>query len=144
MPLMTATELIEFMQRAFPQSRPDRFKSDSVEDGRVVFRYEATDDDLRPGATVSGPTLMALADTGMYFAVLAAIGPVALAVTTSLNINFLRKPGPGELVVETLMLKLGQKLAVGEVFVRSAGSTSVICHATVTYSIPPGAPRSAP
>ena len=137
MPVMSAPELIEFMHRAFPQSRPDRYRIDSVEDGRVVFRYHATHDDLRPGGTVSGPTLMALSDLGMYFAVLAAIGPVALAVTTSLNINFLRKPGPGDLVVETLMLKLGRQLAVGEVFVRTGDDPDPVSHATVTYSIPP-------
>jgi acyl-coenzyme A thioesterase PaaI-like protein len=134
---MTAAELIELLRTTFPQSRPDRFRIESVEDGRVVFRYGATYEDLRPGDTVSGPTLMALSDVGMYFAVLAAIGPVPLAVTTSLNINFLRKPGPGDLVVETRMLKLGRQLAVGEVFVRSDGSPDAIAHATVTYSIPP-------
>jgi acyl-coenzyme A thioesterase PaaI-like protein len=80
---------------------------------------------------------MALSDVGMYFAVLASIGPVALAVTTNLNINFLRKPPEGELVVETRLLKLGRRLAVGEVYVRGPGSPDVISQATVTYSIPP-------
>jgi uncharacterized protein (TIGR00369 family) len=136
---MNAAELIEFMHRAFPQSRADRFEIEAVEDERIVFRYRATYDDLRPGDTVSGPTLMALSDVGMYFAVLSAIGPVALAVTTNLNINFLRKPPAGELVVETRLLKLGRRLAVGEVHVRSAGGRDVISQATVTYSIPPPA-----
>jgi len=80
---------------------------------------------------------MALSDVGMYFAVLSAIGPVALAVTTNLNINFLRKPPAGDLVVETRLLKLGRRLAVGEVYVRSGDSPEVISQATVTYSIPP-------
>ena len=137
MPVMTATDLIDFMRSAFPQARPDRFAIELVEEGRVVFRYRATYDDLRPGDTVSGPTLMALSDVGMYFAVLASIGPVALAVTTNLNINFLRKPPEGELVVETRLLKLGRRLAVGEVYVRGPGSPDVISQATVTYSIPP-------
>jgi uncharacterized protein (TIGR00369 family) len=133
---MSATELIAFLQQAFPQSKPDRFVIDAVEDGLVRFRYRATQNDLRPGNTVSGPTLMSLADTGMYLAVLSAIGPVALAVTTNLNINFLRKPLAGELVVETKMLKLGKRLAVGEVFIFSESEREAVSHATVTYSIP--------
>lgn len=137
MPAMGATELMEFMHRAFPQARADRFEITQVEEARVVFRYRATYDDLRPGDTVSGPTLMALSDVGTYFAVLSAIGPVALAVTTNLNINFLRKPPAGELVVETRLLKLGRRLAVGEVHIRSNDSPDVISQATVTYSIPP-------
>jgi acyl-coenzyme A thioesterase PaaI-like protein len=134
---MTATDLMEFMRVAFPQARPDRFEIQVVEEERVVFRYRATYEDLRPGDTVSGPTLMALSDVGMYFAVLSAIGPVALAVTTNLNINFLRKPPAGDLVVETRLLKLGRRLAVGEVYVRSGDLPEVISQATVTYSIPP-------
>lgn len=80
---------------------------------------------------------MALADLGMYLALLSEIGPVALAVTTNLNINFLRKPPASELVIETLILKLGRQLAVGEVFIRSGDMPDPIAHATVTYSIPP-------
>jgi len=136
MPRMTANELMELMLHAFPLATPDRFRIETVEDGMVRFRYKATEQDVRPGGTVSGPTLMALSDVGMYFAVLAAIGPVVLAVTTSLNINFLRKPGLGELVVETKMLKLGKRLAVGEVFVFNDGERDCVSHATVTYSIP--------
>lgn len=136
MPRLTAPELIELMQRAFPQARPDRIRFDAVEDAVVRFRYLATEENLRPGDTVSGPTLMAVSDLGMYFAVLAAIGPVLLAVTTSLNINFLRKPGAGELIVESKLLKLGKRLAVGEVSIFSEGVSGPVSHATVTYSIP--------
>lgn len=134
---MTADQLREFLRSVFPQARSERMSIDVVEARRLVFRYRAEEDDLRPGGTVSGPTLMAISDLGMYLALLAAIGPVALAVTTNLNINFLRKPPPGELVVETLLLKLGQQLAVGEVFVRGQGDRDPLTHATVTYSIPP-------
>lgn len=136
MPRLTAPELIELMQRAFPQARPDRIRFDTVEDAVVRFRYLATEENLRPGDTVSGPTLMAVSDLAMYFAVLAAIGPVLLAVTTSLNINFLRKPGAGELIVESKLLKLGKRLAVGEVSIFSEGVSGPVSHATVTYSIP--------
>ena len=134
--MLTATELIELMQRSFPQAKPERFRIESVEDGWVRFRYHATQEDLRPGDTVSGPTLMALSDVGVYFNVLVALGPVVLAVTTSLNINFLQKPGVGELIVESKLLKLGKRLAVGEVSVFSEGVKGPVSHATVTYSIP--------
>jgi uncharacterized protein (TIGR00369 family) len=137
MPVLTASDLSDFLRREFPQAHPERFCIDDVRDRFVRFRYEANEGDLRPGSTVSGPTMMALADTGVYLAVLAMIGPVALAVTTSLNINFLRKPGTGELVVETTLLKLGKRLAVGEVTIWSAGTEEPVAHATVTYSIPP-------
>jgi uncharacterized protein (TIGR00369 family) len=136
MPTLNASELIELMHRAFPQAEPDKFRIDTVADGNVRFRFVADDSNLRPGATVSGPTLMALSDLGMYFLVLSMLGPVVLAVTTSLNINFLRKPSAGELVVVGKLLKLGKRLAVGEVSVFSQGSEEPVSHATVTYSIP--------
>lgn len=134
---MTASDLLDFLHGLFPQSLPDRYSFETVEDGRIVFRFRTTEEDLRPGGTVSGAVIMAVADVGMYFAVLSAIGPVALAVTTNFNINFLRKPGPGDLVVDTRLLKLGQKLAVGEVYVRTGDGPDLVAHATVTYSIPP-------
>jgi uncharacterized protein (TIGR00369 family) len=91
---------------------------------------------IRPGGTISGPTMMALADFAMYVGLLASIGPVPLAVTTSLNINFLRKPGMSDLVAECRLLKLGKRLAVGEVVIRSDGTRAPVAHATSTYSIP--------
>jgi uncharacterized protein (TIGR00369 family) len=139
MSAMTAPELVEFMHRAFPEVRPEKFRIDSVDDERVVVRYRATKDDLRPGGTVAGPVLMGVADVAMYLAVLSAIGPIALAVTTSLNINFLRKPGTGDLVAETRLLKVGKQLAIGEVYLRTGDDPAVVAHATVTYSIPPDA-----
>lgn len=136
MPTLNAAELIDLMQRAFPQAQPDKLVIDKVEDGNVRFRYRADESNLRPGDTVSGPTLMAISDLAMYFIVLSMLGPVVLAVTTSLNINFLRKPRAGELLVVGKLLKLGKRLAVGEVSVFSEGSDEPVSHATVTYSIP--------
>src|SRR5262249_23669763 len=92
----------------------------------------------RPGGTISGPTIMMLADVAMYVALLASIGWVPLAVTTNLNINFLRKPAPGALIAECRLLKLGRRLAVGEVTLLSEGEEEPVAHATSTYSIPPG------
>jgi uncharacterized protein (TIGR00369 family) len=92
----------------------------------------------RPGGTISGPTIMALADVGIYVAILASIGWVPLAVTTNLNINFLKKPPPGALIAESRLLKLGRRLAVGEVAIRAEGEEDLVAHATSTYSIPRG------
>jgi uncharacterized protein (TIGR00369 family) len=92
---------------------------------------------LRPGGTISGPTMMGLTDFAMYVAILASIGPVPLAVTTNLNINFLRKPAPRDLIAEARLIKLGKRLAVGEVSIRQDGEEDLVSHATATYSIPP-------
>lgn len=92
---------------------------------------------IRPGGTVSGPAMMALADFAMYALVLGMIGPVKLAVTTSLNINFLRRPGPADIVADARILKLGKRLAVGEVNLYSARHDDPVAHVTATYSIPP-------
>ena len=91
---------------------------------------------LRPGGTISGPSLFALADLALYVAILAQIGRVPLAVTTNLNINFLRRPAPVDVLGETKLIKLGKRLAVGEVAMRSVGETELVAHATATYSIP--------
>ena len=92
---------------------------------------------LRPGGTISGPTMMGLTDFSMYVAILASIGPVPLAVTTNLNINFLRKPAQRDLIAETRLIKLGKRLAVGDVEIYCDGEDEMVAHATSTYSIPP-------
>jgi uncharacterized protein (TIGR00369 family) len=92
---------------------------------------------LRPGGTISGPAMMLLADVSVFVAVMASIGWTPLAVTTSLNINFLKKPAPAALVAECRLLKIGKRLAVGEVSIRSEGEEDLVAHATSTYSIPP-------
>jgi uncharacterized protein (TIGR00369 family) len=110
----------------------------AVAHGSAVVRLAAQDKTTRPGGTVSGPTLMMLADVTMYVAVLAAVGWVPLAVTTNLNINFLKKPAPGALIAECRLLKLGRRLAVGAVTIVCEGDDgSPVAHATSTYSIPP-------
>lgn len=108
-------------------------------ENRAVLTLAASRNVLRPGGTVSGPAMMTLADAGMYFAILATVGPVEMALTTSLSINFLRPPPPGEIRAECRVLKLGKRLAYGEVFVYSAAADPEhpVAHATVTYSIPP-------
>ena len=91
---------------------------------------------LRPGGTISGPTMMGLADFAMYVAVLASFGAVPLAVTTNLNINFLRRPAQRDLIGEARLIKLGKRLAVGDVAIYSDGEEDMVAHATSTYSIP--------
>src|SRR6187402_250974 len=137
-PAMTATELERYLEAEFPQV----FHGQSgltIEDtwhggGRVRQAYQPQF--IRPGGTISGPTMMALADFAMYVGILASIGPVPLAVTISLNINFLRKPAARDLIAECRLLKLGKRLAVGEVTIRSDGMDEPVAHVTSTYSIP--------
>lgn len=136
MPRMSAEELERFLYSHFPQVDVPDFHVEHVEDmfARVRLRYHKKH--LRPGGTISGPALMALADTATYIALLGMIGPVALAVTTNLNINFLRKPEQADVTAECRLLKLGKRLAVGAVTMFSEGDSEPVAHATVTYSIP--------
>jgi len=105
--------------------------------GDVALRLPYSDLLLRPGGTICGPALMALADVTLYGVVLSMIGPVALAVTTSLNVHFLSRPAPRDVLAEGRLLKLGRRLAVGEVTMRTDGEERPICHVTGTYALPP-------
>ena len=135
---MTAAELDAFLRTELPQMFSDDDLTIEHADGETcLVRQRYSDRMLRPGGTVSGPTLMALADCAMYVVLLSAIGPVGLAVTTNLNINFLRKGQPGQDVLAAAkILKLGKRLAVGEVSLLSGTSPDPIAHVTATYSIP--------
>ena len=135
---MTVAELTVFLRKEFPQVfSNDDISIESADGLSCLLRQRYSERMLRPGATISGPTLMALADFAMYVVLLSAIGPVGLAVTTNLNINFLRKGQPGQdVLAEAKLLKLGKRLAVGEVSLLSAGSPDPIAHVTATYSIP--------
>jgi uncharacterized protein (TIGR00369 family) len=135
---MTAEQVEAFLDREFPQIHAGGriYAVEAV--GPLTARLRMTYDErnLRPGGTLSGPSMMALADLALYVAILAQIGPVALAVTTNLSFNFLRKPLARDLIAECRLLKLGKRLAVGEVLLRSDGQAAIACHATGTYSIP--------
>ena len=137
MPAMTPAQLHKFLEEHFPQVAHFNLKVEHVDDTTIRVRLPAHERNLRPGGTISGPTMMALADFAMYVALLSSIGPVALAVTTNLNINFLRRPAPRDLVADAHLLKLGKRLAVGEVTIRSEGEDEPVAHVTATYSIPP-------
>ncbi len=135
---MTLEEVEAFLDREFPQMQHGgkTFSVESLRPNGAIVRMDYHDKHIRPGGTISGPSMMALADYTMYVALLANIGPVALAVTTNLNINFLRKPGQKDLLAECSIIKLGRRLAVGEVAMRSDGSEEMVSHAVLTYSIP--------
>jgi uncharacterized protein (TIGR00369 family) len=132
---MTVDELNQFFADQFPGGERS-YVIESVEPGRVRARQSVANLFLRPGGTVSGPTQMGLADGAAYALILAHIGPVALAVTSSLNISFLRKPQLADVVADAAFLKLGRKLAVVDVRLRSEGTDELIAQATVTYAIP--------
>ncbi len=110
---------------------------ESLEAGKASIRIPFREDFIRPGGTVSGPVQMALADIVMYAVVLSLIGRVELAVTTNLTCNFLRRPKPVDLIGRGQILKLGKRLAVGEVLLYSDGDPEPVAHVTCTYSIPP-------
>lgn len=136
MQVMSFEEMCAFLQDHFPQGE-QYGQLEQLGDGWAELRLAVGDDHLRPGGTVSGPTMMGLADVALYAALLSRIGPVALAVTINLNINFLRKPRPdADLLARAQMLKVGKRLGVGEVYVRSEGDEEPVAHATITYSIP--------
>jgi uncharacterized protein (TIGR00369 family) len=136
--VLTVKELEKLLAAEFPQvffpGCGLSIEKASQQGARVRQTYN--DQMIRPGGTISGPTMMALADFAMYAAVLAAIGAVPLAVTINLNINFLRKPGQRDLIAEARLLKLGKSLAVGEVNIFSDGQSEPVAHVTSTYSIP--------
>lgn len=136
---MTIAELDAFLRAEMPQLFLRSSFAIEHADGATCRLREAYDEEmLRPGNTVSGPTLMALADLAMWVVLLSAIGPVGLSVTTNLNINFLSKaPAGHDVIADARLLKLGKRLAVGEITLYSAAGPDPVAHATATYSIPP-------
>ncbi len=133
---MTVAELQAFLADAFPEA-PPTYVVEEVFDPGARLRLPVTAVHGRPGGTVSGPALMALADCAAYLAIVGQIGPVALAVTTSLHIDFLRKPELVDVEATATVLKLGRRLAVVGVGLQSLADLDLVASAQVTYSIPP-------
>jgi len=132
--MTSKAELAEFLAAVFPQSK---CTVESVGDRSATIRHVVGTAELRPGGTVSGPVMMTVADVALYVAILGEIGIVPLAVTTSLSINFLRKPASDRDILGVCkLIKLGQTLAVGEVTLYSEGNSEAVAHAVGTYSIP--------
>lgn len=135
--IMDAAALDAFLERDFPQVSND-FQIEEVSEDLLRVRLNVSEQHLRPGGTVSGPSMFALADVGVYLAILSRIGPKALAVTTNCSIDFMRKPAAGvDLIAQTRLLKLGRVLAVGDVLIFSDGLDKPVARASLTYSIPP-------
>ena len=126
-----------FLKCDFPQIGDD-FSIDDLRNELTKVRLNVAEHHLRPGGTVSGPSMFALADVGFYIALLARIGPVALAVTTNCSIDFMRKPTAGkDIIADVRILKLGLSLAVGDVLMFSEGNDKPVARASLTYAIPP-------
>lgn len=139
-PVMTVDDLNDKLATAFEEGRP--YEVTAVAPGRVTLRIDADRVVIRPGGTVSGPTLMMLADAGAWAVVLAHIGWVPLAVTSQLSINFLRKPEPAAVEADVELRKLGRRLAVTDVCLYSVpdgGERVLVADASVTYAIPASA-----
>ena len=136
MPLsMSIDQLNEFMRAEFPQMA-DSVEVLNLSYGSIETRLKVGPENLRPGGTVSGPAMFALADVTIYLAVLAIIGPQKLAVTTNCSIDFMRKPSPGDLRAEGRILKMGRRLAVGDVLIFSSEFSEPVARASMTYSLP--------
>lgn len=136
-PVMTAEELNVFMHEVFQQVADD-FNVDDVGEGEVTMRLMTSDKHLRPGGTISGPTMFGLADVAAYIVTLSQIGPKALAVTTNCSIDFMRKPEADvPLIAKARLLKLGKQLSVTDVLLFSEGMDQPVARASLTYAIPP-------
>ncbi len=133
--LMTKEQLNDFLEKEFPQVNKN-FEILKVNDKKFSMLMHISSEHLRPGATVSGPTMFLLADVTFYLATLSVIGPKSLTVTTNCSINFLRKPNEKNLVSEARILKLGKTLSVGDVLIYSEDIDDPVAHASLTYSIP--------
>jgi len=137
-PRISIEEFDRLTRGSLPMVELFGFRVERLEAGSVSARMPYHDGHLRPGGSIAGPSMMALADYAMYALVLGLVGGAEAAVTTNLSCNFLRRPGPADLIAEARILKLGQRLAVGEVTIYSAGSDQPVAHVTATYAIPPG------
>lgn len=135
-PVMNADEAFVFLESVFEQVR-GKFEIEEVSSMRARVRMKIGVDNLRPGGTVSGPSMFELADCAFYVAVMGMIGKEALTVTTNATINFLNKPQPVDLICEARILKLGKLLATGDATIWSVGQEAPVAHATMTYAIPP-------
>lgn len=134
---MDREALQAFLESAFPQVAAD-FTVEEVRPMEILVRLHVGEKNLRPGGTVSGPAMFSLADVSVYLAILAMIGPEALAVTTNCSIDFMRKPAAdADILARARLLKLGRVLAVGEVLMSSEGRPEPVARASLTYSIPP-------
>lgn len=139
MPAITVAEFNAIITEELTWAADIGMHARAIDDGTATLVLPFDGNMVRPGGTVSGPFMMALADAAMYAVVLSVLGVVKMAVTTSFNINFLHRPHPGDLLAEARALKVGKRLVVVYVTVHSEGHDEPVAHATGTYSVPPRA-----
>ena len=132
---MTKEELEIFMEKEFPQVAKN-FRILSLDSNSISMHMNISNEHLRPGDTISGPTMFLLADISFYLVTLSIIGPKSLTVTTNCSMNFLRKPDKNNLTSNARILKIGKTLSVGDVLIYSLDKTQPVAHASLTYSIP--------
>lgn len=137
MPRVSCREFNQIIEQELQWAQALGMRLEMMEKGRAEMRLPYLESSTRPGGSISGPHMMMLADACMYAVVLGLIGKVKLAVTTSFNINFVRKPSQTDLVAHGSIIKLGKRLAVLEVSVVAEADDELVAHATGTYSIPP-------
>ena len=139
---LSLAEFADITEHGLPMAHRLGFHAEAIGYGTATVRMPFDAHFVRPGGTISGPALMALTDYGMYAALMGAIGRVEMAVTTNLNINFLRKPAAADIVAKCRVIKLGRTLCVLDVMLYSDGDDQPVAHATGTYSIPPATPSA--
>ena len=132
---VTTDKFNEIIKIELPSAADVGIYLQSIDEGKAELVLPYSENSLRPGGTIAGPFMMMLADVCMFAVVLSLLGEIKLAVTTSLNINFLRKPANTDLVARGSIIKMGKRLAVLEVSIFS--DEDLVAHATGTYSIPP-------
>ena len=137
MSTVTVEEFNRIVRQELPLVETLGFVVESMDEGKCVVRAVFKDDHLRPGGTLSGPIMMALADFAMWGAIMSKAQRVQMALTTNLNINFLLRPEPGDIVAVAKIMKLGKRLAVGSVDVFGNNESDLVAHVTCTYSLPP-------
>lgn len=137
-PALSAPEFSDLLAEHMPAVEKAGITVEAMEHGAARVRMPVSAEYLRAGGTISGPTMFTLADLALYGAVLSRIGPVALAVTSTMTITFLRKPALKPLIAEGRIIRLGRKLAYGEVNIFSEGEDEPVAHATGSYAIPGG------
>lgn len=134
---MSASEIMSLLNKTFPQ-QAKFFEIDELTVESLIVRHKIDESHLRPGGTISGPTMFSLADISLYILTMSRIGPALLAVTTNCSMDFMRKPKAGlDLLAKTRLLKLGKNLCVGDVLIFSEGLEKPVARASMTYSIPP-------
>lgn len=134
---LNAQEIEQSLKQWIPMAKDIDLKVEEVRHGFARIRIPFQEKHLRPGGTISGPVMMTAGDTAMYVAILGSLGEMAMAVTSNLNINFLKRPQQKDLLAEATILKLGKRIAFCEVGLRCEGSDELVAHVTGSYSLPP-------